>query len=261
MLKKLARRPVLLGVLSFFVLAVSAGVLQLFVNVTSSDRLIDGAWQQAKASGSYAFHTDVVQTTNPAPKPGNMGLGSTQEQLILEGSTDLAAQTVAMRLWKGSQTTQPAIEIQVADGKARGRAPGGEWTDISNIGSLVAPDNDPLTYLVAARDVQRDVEADKLDPSVHHFVFTLDGRAYGEHLRQRLESQMRSEGKLPVGARLDTLARFAGMSGTGRMTVGEDGLPRQLKLNVSFPPSASDQVDAEIVTSFRDWGKGRVRSV
>lgn len=254
-LKFWSRRPFAFSTLLFLLVALPVGGLQLFAWTTGSERLVDGAWQQAKAAGSYAFHTEVTQTTHPAPRPENMGLSSSQERLTLEGDADIAAQKLAMRLWRGDQSTRPSLEIQVLNGKARGRAADGAWQDLDDIGALIAPDSDPLTYLAAARDVRTEEAA--AGESGNRYSFRIDGRALGERLRQRMESQMRSEGKLPVGAHLDALAPFGGMTGSGWLAVGEDGLPRQLKLQLAFPQSTTDQVDAEIVTSFSNWGSGR----
>jgi hypothetical protein len=61
---------------------------------------VNAAWQRAQAAGVYHFATTVVETTHPAPTVGNVGRGSREERMYLDGETNLPQSTLLITLWR-----------------------------------------------------------------------------------------------------------------------------------------------------------------
>src|SRR4051794_35462269 len=79
------------------------GVLGLLLRVVlapaaARPQPVQVAWQRAQRAGVYHFATDLVQTTHPAATRANVGLGSHEEMLRVEGDVNLPGRTMQMRL-------------------------------------------------------------------------------------------------------------------------------------------------------------------
>ena len=59
---------------------------------------VQAAWQRAQKAGAYHFATELVQTTHPAPTQANVGRGSREDLLRVEGEVDLPTRAMRMRL-------------------------------------------------------------------------------------------------------------------------------------------------------------------
>lgn len=221
------------------------------------------AWDQAQAAGTYHYTTRIVQTTLPAPTLANEGLGPTQQQIDVAGETDLPDQRMRRTLWNGGNPGGSAasagaggIEVKSEGGKAFGRVGAGEWQELDNPTGLLAPRGDLLTYLVAAQEPVEAGREIRAGVGLTRYTFAVDGRQLAAYLRDQTESDLRSKGKLPTGARLDLQTAYRGMDGQGELWVGDDGLPVRLTVQLSFQPAGKDRVDAEITTDFAQWGGG-----
>ena len=170
-----------------------------------------------REAGNYHFTSRVVQATHPAPTVANVGRGSRTETAYLDGETDLAAQSLLMRVWQGAgNVSNPAdaAQVRVEGENAYGRIGNGEWQSIGNFTGSFAPGNDLSSYLVAAKNVVL-VASDQNA----HFSFDIDGPVLAEHMRTQLKDHLREEGKLPAGLLLNAPEQFrvtAGMGVRGR---------------------------------------------
>ncbi|MCB0115988.1 MAG: hypothetical protein KDD84_17930, partial [Caldilineaceae bacterium] len=166
-----------------------------------AEQIVQRAWLLAQQAGAYDFYTEIEQTTYHAPALTNVGRPALVESLYLEGSTDTRSESLELAIWQGSSVLHrdQAYEVRVDGDKSYGRAGGGEWAEIDDMTSLFAPGRDTLGYLHGIKRVQEmpinaDVSAD-----YRRFRFDLDGPAFAEYMRQQLEDQLRSAGKLPSG--------------------------------------------------------------
>ena len=54
--------------------------------------------------------------------------------------------------------------------------------------------------------------------------------------------------------RLDVIEQYVEMKGHGELWVGQDDLPLRQVVQLRFPPTYLEQVEAEITTDFSAWG-------
>ncbi len=246
----------------------------------TSDQVVQNAWQRAQQIGAYRFRTNIAQTTWPLPKLENVGLSASEERLYLEGQVNRHSEAMQIKLWSNGGNVangSNSIEIKVADGKALGRAARGEWQELDDATSLFAPGNDPMSYLVATRNIhqirtpdpaKRDAQSARrghnpaqasqipisnLQSPISIFQFDIDGRAFAEYLRERMEAELRRKDKLPSFARLDVLKQYVDMTGSGEIWVDDNGLPLRQIVHLEFPPELLERVSAEITTDFDQW--------
>jgi hypothetical protein len=94
-------------------LALAALGFGLFAYTAAADAgPVATAWEHARARGGYSFASDVVQVTTPAATPANIGRASREEQLRLEGHTDLTTGELDLRLWTaGGSLADPASAL------------------------------------------------------------------------------------------------------------------------------------------------------
>src|SRR5262249_10238040 len=86
------------------------------------------------------------------------------------------------------------------------------------------------------------------------YTFAVDGPAFAEYVRERMDSELRRQGKLPALAQVDVLRQYLDMTGEGELWLRDDGLPLRQSGHLVFPPAEREQVEAEITTDFYDWG-------
>ncbi|MEZ4679185.1 MAG: LamG-like jellyroll fold domain-containing protein [Caldilineaceae bacterium] len=223
---------------------------------------VQTAWELVQRLGQYNFATQIEQTTYPAPKVANVGRAPQVELIYLEGAVDRPSDEVTLRLWQnGGSLLDPsgAVEMRVTEGQAFARHGDDAWQPLDNADSLFAPNNDPLAFLAAIKDVRAVPEAggpgveNAADPSatIRTFSFAVDGPAFADHLRTQMEQTLRARGELPPGVRLESDAGYRKLAGTGTLWIDGDGLPLRLYLTLALPPEANgDQVTAVIRTDF-----------
>lgn len=241
----------------FLLIVLAFTVKQVSSTPPSPEDELRAAWQQARASGAYDYHTTIIQTTWPLPKLENVGLSSKQHRLYLEGQTDLTSRFMQMRLWAEgghAPTGQKGIEIRVDDGQAQGRVDGGEWQAVDNVTQIFAPDYDALTYLVAARNVVKAGQDSRAGILFTRYTFDVDGLAFAQYMRERMEAELQRTGKLPAGLSLDMNRQYVGMMGQGEIWVDQAGLPLRQIVQLQFPPGQLERMEAEVTTDFSAWG-------
>ena len=126
------------------------------LSAPSPEHNIQAVWRNASLADSFAFNTDVTQTTYPALSISNVGQSSRTEAMHIEGNLDRPNQTMLMSLWNGGGnvlSTQDALELRVKGTKTEGRVSGGEWQPMDNSIDAFAPSGDPLSFLSATRNV------------------------------------------------------------------------------------------------------------
>ena len=109
---------------------------------TSQPDAVITAWNAVRQAGKYHFSSDITQVTLPAATVSNVGRASRTEKLYLEGQNDLDAQQTEMTLWSngGSMLDKASgTSIRTEHGKAYARAAGGEWKEIDDFTSSIAP--------------------------------------------------------------------------------------------------------------------------
>ncbi|MFN8497212.1 MAG: LamG-like jellyroll fold domain-containing protein [Anaerolineae bacterium] len=224
-----------------------------------AQRAVVDAWQRAQALGDYRFRSDVVQTTHPAPALANVGQGSREDTLHVEGQVRGADKRLTMRLWQGDAwAADSGVEMRIEGERAYGRQPDGEWREVDNVADAFAPGQDFMAYLAGAKNVTVVGGETRSLPTrpvaFTRYSFDVDGPALAAYLRDRLEESLRAKGKLPLGMSLDTSAEYRAVTGSGEVWVGDDGLPLRLTLRLDYPDAANgDRVEARIQTDFADF--------
>jgi len=257
--------PAFVAVIALVVLAVGAPVVPgTQAAPPSPEEVVQEAWRRAQEAGVYEFATDIVQTTYPAPALANVGRGSRQNTIYLEGRTDLPARTLELTLWPaGSPDLNPnaGIEMRIEDNRAYGRVVGGEWEEVEDFSGGFAPAGDPLAYLAGGRGY-REIGRDVRDLpgggqlAYTRYAFELDGPAFAAYFRAQLERTLHESGELPAGLTLDFSRHYLGLTGTGEMWVDGDGLPLRLALHLVYPEQPNgERAEAAIRTDFANFDR------
>ncbi|MCJ7550915.1 MAG: hypothetical protein MUQ30_14680, partial [Anaerolineae bacterium] len=231
---------------------------------SDAEAAVQGAWRDAKGIGIYRYTTDIVQTTWPALRVENAGQVASEERIYIEGETDMPAETMRMRLWSDDGNVgnpEGSVELKVEDGKQWGRIGTDAWGEVEVGTSLFAPGNDVLGYLAGARHIVEAGDETRAGVTFTRYAFDVDGPAFAEHMKAQLESEMLRSGELPPGVDLETPALYADMTGTGEIWLDDAGLPLRISLDVLFPATAWEQVEAQITTDFAGWDAAAAASL
>lgn len=213
------------------------------------------AWSRLSQLGNYSFSTTIEQITYPAPKTSNVGQSSTRDVYLVDGQTDLRAETLQIKLYKNtSNITNPedGVEIKVADGVASGRNIGSsQWENVdSSFINTFAPGNDLSSFLVAARNVSApDYQSFDLAASaaqvksfrVAHYQFDIDSDAFAVYMRDQMTKELQRSGKLPAGMTLELSDIYRTMDANGEVWLTEEGYPVRLKMSMAFPQAESGE--------------------
>jgi Ca2+-binding RTX toxin-like protein len=218
---------------------------------------VSAAWERARATGSYHFESDITQVAIPSPKASNVGRGSRTTQLHLAGQTDLAAQTMEMRLWSDGGSVlldQSGTAVKVEQGKTYMRRGAGDWQATDSLADGIAPQGDFMAYLSAVRDIRAHAPEVRAGLRVTRYSFTVDGPAFAMFVRDQVEQAMRARGALAPGASLAVSQYYRDMTGDGELWVAENGLPVRQILNLTFPEQGGEALNAQITVDFSQYG-------
>ena len=241
----------------------------------AAKRAVQDAWQRARAAGIYNFATDLAQVSYPARSLANVGRGPSRAALHMEGQLNQPARTLTFRMWEpgqagpggtgGAKTSGSEAEARIEGDRAYVRPAGGEWKEAADFSTSFAPDNDPLAFLAGIKNV-REIPAEEhgsrgageqgSDPSriTHHvsrFTFQMDGPTFATYLRDRLESQLRERGELPLGVTLEAASAFKDLAGSGELWVNARGMPLRLTMHLAFPAERDgSRLEADVQTDF-----------
>jgi hypothetical protein len=216
-------------------------------------------WLTARNLGTYSYHTEIVQVTDPLPVLENVGLHSTEERYYLTGKVDVARRALDFKLWAGDGSALSgtgALELSVRDGEAFSRSSSGEWQPIDNASSMFAPGGDMLGYLSAAMNVRPGEPTERAGVRYTPYSFQIDGPAFALYMRDLAERELLRKGKLAPGARVPTSRVYASMTGSGELWVREDGLPLRQVITLTIPDELRPQQTIATITSdFSGYGE------
>ncbi|MFN8440638.1 MAG: LamG-like jellyroll fold domain-containing protein [Caldilineaceae bacterium] len=237
-------------------------VTRAATRLTTSDP-VTAAWEKARAAGSYAFTSDVLQKTIPVASLANVGRSSRSEALYLEGQNNLRTQTLELTLWSqggSALNADSGVSLRTENGKTYTRRGGRSassaepWQEGDNFTEGFAPQGDFLGYLVAIRDVTAGATETRGGITFTRYAFTLDGPAFANYMHEQMTVALRAKGELPPGVQLDAPAYYRNMTGSGELWVGENGLPVRQILTLNFPEQNEERVEAAITVNFSNYG-------
>ena len=219
--------------------------------------VITAVARQTRAAGSYAFVADITQFTVPAATPLNIGRSARQDELRLEGQTDLEKGELVMTLWsQGGNVLDAAsgLEMKTENGRLLARQPGAEWQEISNFTNAFIPDGDFTTFLVGAENIVNAGTQTRQGLTFTRYTFDINGPAFAEHMRRILQQQMQQNGELPYNSQVTTPEQFAQMTGSGELWVLPNGLPLRQQVTLRFPEQEGFWIENRIDVTFSDFG-------
>ncbi|MFQ6102474.1 MAG: hypothetical protein ACE5OS_14775, partial [Anaerolineae bacterium] len=239
------------------------GILLLTLTVASLARAaappspadqLRAAWRQAQKAGSYALSADIEQTLIPRPTVYNVGRSDEHVALRAEGQVRLPDYSYLRLLPVLAPPGADLTPIEVERiGAETWVTMDGKRERMDDPAGVAAPTGDYLAYLGAARDV-RELEPATVDGlRYERLAFTIDGPAFADHVRRRMEEQVAAD--LPEGAHLQPPRPLETLNGEGELWMGPDGLPRRQILELTLPDASNDYAaEARIVTDFSDFG-------
>ena len=81
-----------------------------------------------------------------------------------------------------------------------------EWEEMDDISDLIAPGQDNLGFLAAAKNVNLDPSQSRGGITFDRYLFELDGPAFAQYMRQQMERELARKGALPPGVRFTVRA-------------------------------------------------------
>ncbi len=237
--------------------AVLLGLLARPAPRPTPEQALTAAWRAAEASDAFKFSTDIRQTTYPALSLANVGKSSKTDTLLIAGEINRADDTMTMRISSAEAVTpEGALEVRVRRNEhgvrvTEGRAQHGDWQPVDEIGDIVAPGGDAMSFLKAAMNVTRTASSEA------GFTFDLDGNALAESLRAQLARQMTARGELPPGMSLSTPETFRGASGNSELALDAAGYPARLRISLTLPERQNgERVAVQIKSRYFDFKGG-----
>ncbi|MBM7844941.1 LamG-like jellyroll fold domain-containing protein [Herpetosiphon giganteus] len=210
--------------------------------------MIERAWEQAGASGSYRYQASIEQTTYPVAAITSAGRQPQVDHVAIEATVDASNQELEMQLWNGAdRNPTKAHSLRLHKGQVEQRQGLGAWQpgDVQDLNGI-APAGNLLSFLIAADDVQvlgqetrafDTASGATLDLSLtyDHVGFSLDGSRLADQLAPMLEQHIRASRNVPAHVVLDAGQAYRTMQGRGELWIDEAGLPRRIALTIEFP--------------------------
>ncbi len=248
---------VLAGLVAIGLLSIPWLMHPLFARSAANQPMTE-AWEKARAAGSYNFTSDVTQVTIPVATLGNVGRTNRTEKFYLEGQTDLTSESMEMTLWgQGGNVLQAAsgLSIRTEQGKTLARRGNEAWREIDDVTGSLAPQGDFLAYLAAIKAVQAQPAEQRGGIHFTRYTFQIDSPRLAAYLHQQMEATMRARGELPPTLKLEIPAYFSEMVGSGELWIDQAGLPLRQILALQFPAQNDEQVHAQVVVDFSNFGQ------
>ncbi|MCB0109656.1 MAG: hypothetical protein KDE53_27230, partial [Caldilineaceae bacterium] len=267
-MNRLTRNSVLLlliaGVLGL-ALAWSIGPRIAWSQSSDEYHQLQQTWQGAQAIGRYSYETTLIQNAKPTLSLANVGRGSRTSQMTLHGAIDRPTNAMTMEITGEDGQT---LAVKVENGQSYTQQTDGTWIETDADTQLFAPGGDPMGFLQAVEKVRligagqesglfpAELLPTKLVEEMTRYQFDLSGPKYAQFMRNNMEEYLRRNGELPPGMNLALADHYVKMKGQGEIWFDSQGLPWQQVIHMQFPaqPGASEQIDAEITTTFNNWG-------
>ncbi|MEZ4767994.1 MAG: hypothetical protein R2844_06145 [Caldilineales bacterium] len=268
MKKKVTSRVLGIGLVSVCLLLAMLAYWQQMGTALTAASSVEQVWDNVRRSSGYSFSADVNIETIPLPTAGNIGRFSQTDSLYLEGTNDLANETLEMALWGGSVNVAnraAAYQMRVQDGNVQTRTGDGEWQSSVDSTVAFAPEGDFLAFLDMADNIAAapdrvpasgDPACAALDCSrLAVYTFDLNSRAYADRLARITEDQMVRTGQLPPGASVQIPQHLAETTGSGELWVDGRGLPIRQKVTLAIPAAAGAdyRTETEMDIRFADY--------
>ncbi len=219
---------------------------------------VAGAWERVADTGSYRFRGEIEQTRAPGQGVLNAGRETRVDRMQLEGRADLTRSDVTLDVWSQGDslsTTDADLSLRVQDGVSSRSLRGGPWQVTGapgEAGAVLGPDGNPMTFLLAARDVSAVDTAVRGGRLVTRYAFTVDGPTMGKVVAEHLADRMRKNGT-PAAA-VTVPSEYRDLSGHGELWVGADGLPVRQVLDLVIPDRSGESVTASMHIDFSGFG-------
>lgn len=240
-------------------------------------------WQRANNIGVYSYQTEIAQTAHPLPNLANVGLGSTDSRMYIQGSVNLPDEHIHMAFWDSEGFTPPgsstdtngvlhhasdttpsntwtapsnSLQFRIDHDKAYTLNAVGDWQEVKDqdLTGVFAPGQDIMGYLAAAKNVQPATSEEHNGTSFMCYRFDIDGPALARSMKAKLQENLQRQNKLPPGATVDVTKLYAQWHGTGEVWVNDQGLPMRQIINIAFPhPYNQETVEATMQTEFSQW--------
>ncbi|MDJ0754720.1 MAG: SdrD B-like domain-containing protein [Ardenticatenaceae bacterium] len=233
----------------------------------SAQEAVELAWELAYESGSYAFRTNMLQTTVPANSLENAGRDNRQDRIYVEGEADRLNEELLTKLWRAGFEEQ-AVSMRVVNGKSYGRVGLNEWEEVDGYTDMFAPAGDPMAFLAGAVNIQLGDEETRsftkpdgsdLTLSFTRYTFDVDGQAFAQYVRDDMEAALRASGELPNGISLGVSDHLKEATGQGEIWINPEGLPSYLAIDLELPRQPNgDEITARIQTEFMDYDMARL---
>ena len=203
------------------------------------------AQEIAKMSGQYQFHTDVEQISNYAPSITNYGRESRRDQLSVDGAINESTQTSNITI---TNARGVLLEVRRERGITYSRQPGTGWQRVtSNMNAQI----NTLNYLAGMTHAQ------VAGKDINSFDFGFDGKAFAEHFARLLNADTAHGIKYnDEWHAIAQSSQFKQTTGNGNLTIDNDGLPKNMLLNLTMPGNNSNgTVQTTIKTSFFGYAR------
>ncbi len=233
------------------------GSLALMSMTSVASDPVQAAWNKAQATGSYRFNGTIAQVTTPAATLRNVGRTSRSQALHMEGTVDVRAQALDMRLWSDGSSQFGGVDgysIRIADGKTSIRQGQGPWKNSTSAAAGLAPQGDWMAFLHGVRDLAAHPPETRAGLSYTRYSFTTDGPRLALYVRDQIAASLSRQGQLPAGTKLTVPSQFNDMVGGGEIWVSQDGLPLRELLKLDFPAERDEYVHADIAINFVQFG-------
>ena len=232
MIKNRAHRISLAIIPLLAVLITASGRLPARADASSPAEVLQRAWHNAQAAGSYRFISDVNQTLIPRPVPEMIGERDTAVNLALDGAVQLPDRCYTSVRIIGNGRSQSLALLR--DGAQSFMLQDGQLQPVEDVLSLATPSNDLLGYLSAAQNVTA-ISPPEGHPELARYSFDLSGVHFEAYVRQQTEAALRAEPGAPEGLALRPSPSLQRMSGHGELWVNAGGLPVRQVLDVEMP--------------------------
>ena len=212
----------------------------------SPAQLLDDAYQRVIDAKAYEYSLEGEQTLIPRALVTMIGQSEQRVDVLVEGEVTLPDYSMMSISMDGLGLDPTPVAMVIEDGKSYLLREGEKIPTENPIG-VTSPNGDYLSYLAAAKNVQR-CESDSAPfvTAVSCYTYNIDGPAFAEHVRLQLQANLaQTPGATALGAQVGTAPLLQQMSGEGKVWLDANGLPLRQKVDL-YVPEVDMHYDADI---------------